>query len=62
MDTNRYYANVVEVKEAMNPEQANDLLEMGWELLSVRQLVDSQTLPQGISTTTRVVYVLGKLR
>lgn len=58
----RYYANVGQVREAMSPEKANDLMETGWELLSIRQLTDSQVLPQGLHVTTRVIYVMGKPR
>lgn len=58
----RYYTNIGKVQEAMSPEKASDLLESGWELLSVRQLTDSQVLPQGIHIATRVIYVLGKLK
>lgn len=58
----RYFANIGEVKEAMHPDQANEFLGSGWELLSIKQLTDSQTLPQGIHVATRVIYVLGKPR
>lgn len=58
----RYYDDIAEVREAMSPERADELLRSGWELLSIKQLTDSQTLPQGIHVTARVIYILGKRR
>ena len=58
----RYYSNIAELKEAPNPERANDLLDMGWELLAIRQLVDSQATPAGVTQTVRTIYVLGRHR
>jgi hypothetical protein len=57
----RYYADIEEVELAFSPEQANEKLARGYELLKIETLSSVQKLGDlSAQETTRLVFVLGK--
>lgn len=55
----RYYADIEAVKEVYTPEEANDHIKGGWELLKPIEKHVSTDTGKGIMLHTTIVYVMG---
>jgi hypothetical protein len=59
----RYYRNVTRIQETYESSAANELLEKGWELLSIRETTRAATDASGKPAAfTGPVYVLGRTK
>jgi hypothetical protein len=59
----RYYADIEEIEVAFSPQEANKLLDSGFELLKIETISIVQTLGDLTAQETRkLVFVLGRKR